>query len=151
MSEHTLNLKDALEYMLAGKSIFTLQNSTNGNRYTFKIKKLKNKDLWFVSVLTGNNNENDYTFLGTIFYSNNKYNYKHSLKSRATKDAVSVKVITWFLEKIQVNKVPDFIKFYHMNHCGRCGRTLTVPESVTSGYGPECIQLVVRNRNLVLA
>jgi len=23
--------------------------------------------------------------------------------------------------------------------CGRCGRVLTVPESVESGFGPECI------------
>jgi len=31
---------------------------------------------------------------------------------------------------------------FHEGACGRCGRTLTVPESIASGFGPECIRYV---------
>ena len=31
---------------------------------------------------------------------------------------------------------------WHEGRCGRCGRKLTVPESIEAGYGPECINLV---------
>jgi hypothetical protein len=31
---------------------------------------------------------------------------------------------------------------HHEGRCGRCGRTLTVPESIESGFGPECINYV---------
>lgn len=29
-------------------------------------------------------------------------------------------------------------RIYHLGRCGRCGRALTVPSSVESGFGPEC-------------
>jgi hypothetical protein len=33
---------------------------------------------------------------------------------------------------------------HHENHCGRCGRTLTVPESVERGIGPDCLAKMSR-------
>lgn len=30
------------------------------------------------------------------------------------------------------------MNFYHMGICGRCGRALTTPESITRGIGPVC-------------
>ncbi len=33
-------------------------------------------------------------------------------------------------------------KLVHEGRCGRCGRTLTVPESVTEGIGPECRKIM---------
>jgi hypothetical protein len=35
--------------------------------------------------------------------------------------------------------MPDGVVIWHEGRCGRCGRRLTVPESIESGYGPECI------------
>jgi hypothetical protein len=31
------------------------------------------------------------------------------------------------------------LEFWHEGRCGRCGRRLTVPDSIASGYGPECV------------
>lgn len=30
------------------------------------------------------------------------------------------------------------LQIFHEGRCGRCGRVLTVPESVETGFGPEC-------------
>jgi hypothetical protein len=38
-------------------------------------------------------------------------------------------------------KMPN-LEIWHEGRCGRCGRKLTVPESIHNGYGPECIHLI---------
>ncbi|MGQ4872128.1 MAG: DUF6011 domain-containing protein, partial [Candidatus Thorarchaeota archaeon] len=32
--------------------------------------------------------------------------------------------------------LPEKVRIWHEGKCGRCGRRLTVPESIESGYGP---------------
>jgi len=135
------------QFIQAGKSTFTIQNDQTGNRFTFKVTKFtppaqNSNPMWFVKVMTGTDNESSYTFIGTIF---NDGSFKFSQKSKIKSDAQSVKVFNWLWNKIRANG-PDnqfepFVKFYHEGKCGRCGRTLTVPESITSGFGPECIQM----------
>lgn len=137
-----------LEYALSGISVFTLQNEGTSNRFTFKaidarmVDSKARKEIYFLKVLTGPDNSSDYSFVGTIQVSDSGYVYKHSKKSRMTEDAQSVKVAKWFLAAAQGKGLPENIKMYHEGRCGRCGRKLTVPESVESGYGPECIQIV---------
>lgn len=43
------------------------------------------------------------------------------------------------------------VEIWHEGKCGRCGRQLTVPESIESGFGPECVKMIgskfnIRNR-----
>jgi len=138
---------NALKYILAGKSLFTVKNEQTGNRFTFKVINLQriNKsnpdNLWFVKILTSSDNENGYRFIGTV-YKNGTYHYKHSSKARISQDAPSVKVFMWLLTRLNAGNLPEIITFYHEGRCGRCGRRLTVPESIISGFGPECINYV---------
>ena len=147
MESHKLQYKtgeELLKFMTSGKSLFTIKNSETGNRFTFKVTKLKddNKEIYFVKVMTGSNNETDYSFIGTLFGTSTFVkNYKHSSKSNITESAQSVKVLKWLIDVCIKNTVPKVVEFYHSGHCLRCGRTLTVPESIESGYGPECIQM----------
>lgn len=129
------------QFITAGKAIFTLRNESTGNRFTFKVTKFQPEDgkpaMHFVKVLTGSDNNSSYTFIGTIF---NDGVYKHSKRSPITPDAQSVKAFEWFVQHVE--KLPAVVKVYHEGRCGRCGRRLTVPESILSGFGPECISLV---------
>lgn len=34
--------------------------------------------------------------------------------------------------------IPPSLEVWHEGRCGRCGRALTVPESIASGIGPVC-------------
>jgi hypothetical protein len=147
-----------LKYVLAGNSIFTIRNSETGNRFTYKVTKKVVDDrrnptvkrtLYFVKVLTGKQNTSDYSFLGTIFTNPDPdpnievyYAYSHSSKSKVGECAQSAIVFRWFFEKVIADEVPECIEFYHTGRCLRCGRLLTVPESIEIGYGTECIKYV---------
>lgn len=138
MSDNTIeNPKD---FVLAGKAIFTVQNEKTGNRFTYKVKQAEDaKKVWFVSVLAGPDNGSNYNYIGTIF-GNDFYvptlDFRHTKKSTVKPEAQSFKVFAWMLKNSLV--LPEFVKLHHEGFCGRCGRRLTVPESIKNGLGPEC-------------
>lgn len=145
MEEHILTNEKALEYILAGKSLFTVSNSKSGNRFTYKIKKHKTTpNLFFVSVLTGSNNTSDYTYIGKV--SNNQFSL--TPKSRFKSDATSVVVFNWILTHLKNNTLPSFINFFHHGKCGHCQKTLTTPESIQSGYGSVCFKKLKISGNI---
>ena len=127
------NTKEALKFMFAGKSIFTFENTKTGNRFTYKIKVAKDSNLFFVSVLT---NPETYTYVGTCV----EGNYKHGKKSVISTDAQSVKVFEFMLNRLKSDNLPDFLEVWHEGFCGKCGKRLTVPSSILTGIGPDCIK-----------
>jgi len=130
---HISNTQDAFKFVLGGNSTFTVVNNKSDNRFTFSVRKSKDNDLFFVKVLTGSN---AYTYLGTIV--NNIY--KHGIKSVVSNDAQSTKVFKYILDKLKNDNLPSFIEVWHEGKCGKCGRVLTTPLSISSGFGPECIK-----------
>lgn len=88
--------------------------------------------------MTGSDNLNHYTFIGTIFI--DPLGYSRSKKSRIKADHVGNKAIPWLLNKIKSRKALDKIDFCHEGVCCNCGRPLTNPESIKSGIGPKCIE-----------
>lgn len=134
--EHIIEHKEALNFIFAGNSTFTVRNSESGNRFTFKCKNKKNTDLFFISVLTGSNN---YTYIGIVI---NKI-YKHGKKSVVSNKAKSVLVFDYILRKLKNNTLDNVVEIWHEGKCGKCGRKLTDPSSISSGYGPSCIKNMV--------
>ena len=56
---------------------------------------------------------------------------------------MSYKAFSWVHARLSSNmNLPESVVIHHENRCGRCGKRLTVPESIESGYGPECIKLM---------
>lgn len=145
MERHELSREDALRFILAGHSIFTVQNTETGNRFTYRVSRIGPEDSYsgqevhFCQVLTGGDNGNDYSFFGTLF---SKRKYVHSKKSRITGQAPSVKVFLWVVKKLMRKELPDQIKIFHEGYCGRCGTLLTVPDSIVTGYGPVCAKVM---------
>ena len=133
MTGHKLNNSEALKFIFAGKSIVTLLNSKTENRFTFKVKQAKDSNMFFVSVLTG---PETYSYIGTCA----EGIYRHGRKSTISKDAQSVKVFEYVINKLKINNLPDFVEAWHEGKCGKCGRSLTVPSSISNGLGPECIK-----------
>lgn len=132
MSKRLQN-SDALKFIFAGNSTFTLLNSESGNRFTFKVKKAKDSNLFFLSVLTG---PDQYSYLGTV--SNGIY--KHGNKSNFSAGVQSEKVFSYVLNRLKSGSLPEFVEVWHEGKCGKCGRALTVPSSIETGIGPECIK-----------
>lgn len=140
MQGHKLRHSDALDFIFAGNSLFTVLNTKTGNRFTFKVKK-GNTEIHFVRVLT---NPEVYEFIGTCF----DKKFKHSIKSRISAEAQSSIVFNWIINQLQSNKLPECIEIWHEGRCGKCGRVLTVPQSIEIGIGPDCIKRVNDKKTL---
>ncbi len=133
-------------FILAGKAIFTVSNG-KGEHYTFKVKHKEGSNqyapAWFVSLLTGPNNEADYTYLGMLDAETGEVRLTKA--SKYNNDSTPVKVVRWAFNLTWNNKsFPDGYAVDHCGYCGRCGRTLTVPSSIESGFGPECVKIMCK-------
>ncbi len=144
MEGKKLNNSEALNFILAGNSTSTFLNRETDNRFTYKVKKSKDSDLFFVSVLTS---PDVYTYIGYI-----TNDFKLGKKSKISKDAQSVKVFNYIFRKLKSGKLPEQIEIWHNGKCGKCGRKLTVPSSIDTGIGPECFKNLSKNdkRDIIL-
>jgi len=140
-----LNNSNALKFIFAGNSTVTFLNSETENRFTYRVKKAKDSNLFFLSVLTG---PEQYSYLGTI----SNGNYKHGAKSNFTTGVQSEKVFSYVLNKLKTESLPESIEIWHEGKCGKCDRPLTVPSSIENGIGPECFKTLskVEKRDIFL-
>lgn len=128
------NPEHIYNFITGNKAVFTILNTTTEKRFTFKIKKHKEKDLHFVYLMTGCDNNKHYSFFGTIF---NKNVFKVSSKSKVpVSKSQGIAAFDWLFKNY--NRFPSNIQFWHEGSCCQCGRRLTVPTSIASGIGPEC-------------
>ena len=136
--------ESALRFALAGKATLTLQSVKSGTRFTYRLNRKESDDdskppIVFVSLLSGADNESDYQYLGHIFLDGRDL-YQVGRKSRVGAEASSQVAFKWTWEQLRHRgKLPESLEIWHEGRCGRCNRTLTVPESVASGFGPECV------------
>ncbi len=145
------------EYVTAGDATFTLESEKTSTRFTYRVRQQCRgaalvaraaplragvhcaKTLHFVGVLTNPDNTRDYQFLGSIF---DGERYAHGKKSKIGYDAPSAVAFRWFWSVVDHIEQIEGVRFYKSSYCCRCGRTLTVPESIRLGIGPECAQQV---------
>lgn len=121
------------DFVFAGKAVFTLESKVTGKHYTFKVTKAKDRNgLYFASLLTGRDNEQDFTYLGLLTISGLIRTEASRLKAGST----PVLALNYFMKHI--NNVPKELGVYHEGRCCCCGRPLTTPESIEKGIGPEC-------------
>jgi len=150
-----ISLFDTLKYILGGEAIFTVFPIKQDKKYVFKCNQLITYDKgvkvkhnrYFLNVLTGSNNTNDYTYVGTIDYVNsinpNILTLRITDKSGMTSEAPSYKLFDYLLYNLQcqpeyIATLMDRIKVYHDGTCSNCGRQLTDIVSTALGMGPVC-------------
>lgn len=156
--EHVIvGIENIGRFVLAGRALFTVENDKTGGRFTFRVTAFKGKaetkgaesaeapkGPFFVKVLTGPCNTADYTFLGTVFVTNQdgtpcSPRFVSSKKSPIAWDAPSAKAIWWLVAQVAAGReLPEGVRVWHHGTCGRCGRVLTTPESISQGVGPVC-------------
>ncbi len=170
MAGRLMNKKAIQDFIFGGNATFTIRNNNTGNRFTYKIVEDKNtKYKWWVSSLRG---PDLYLQIGLILGELKSFDFpwkiKHELDgaianhhkamlklpkdervmfSRKDWDKANLPLSTrsfmWFLSTYKSDKeFSDNIEIWHDGICGRCGRKLTTPESISTGYGPECIKYI---------
>ncbi len=135
-----------LRFLLAGNARVTLVSRKTGTRFTYRVAAVREKRgpvTHFVSLLIGPSNDSDYRYLGTVREVLGRdvvsKVFSHGgAKAVAKATTPSALAFAWFFGKLLLGQIPDELEVHHEGHCGRCGRALTVPESVLSGLGPEC-------------
>jgi len=129
------------KFVLAGNATFTVTSLVTGTRFTYKVALSESKKFYYVSVLTGPDNWSNYKYLGILNLEGQFY-FARPEKAKISKDAPSAKGFEWFWRNLSSNTEKlSQVKVNHEGKCCRCGRKLTVPESVLSGIGPECAQM----------
>jgi len=148
-----ISLFDSLKYILGGDATFTLLSVISGTRFTYRCSqsveyvdnKPVKKDMFFLNVLTGPNNQTDFKYACVIDKTNNPnfYTLRFTKKSNMTAEAPSMVAINAVLNILQssvqhINSFRKKLKIYHDGTCSNCGRKLTDPISVAVGRGPIC-------------
>ena len=140
------------DFVTAGRAIFTLSmpdafvaaNSGCKDRYTFKVVHKPASEKWpeafFVNLLSGPDNTSDYQPLGKL---NPDTGAVRLVKSTKMTDASwPVRLVRRVFARLwadQGQAIEDAgFELRHAGRCGRCGRLLTVPESIETGLGPVC-------------
>ena len=132
------------EFVLSGKAIFTCE-LPDGSHYTYKVAKKEAsekfpKPVYWAFLLTGPNNQDDYTYLGTL--RDYEGQVSSTAKSKVSQDTLSFKLLNRLLARVWTNDHEAYeqhgYKLHHEGQCGKCGNPLTTPESVQRGIGPKC-------------
>lgn len=155
-------LAAARRFMLGGRATTTMA-SKSGKRVTYRITRAKPRDgqatdeaPFYVDVLTGSNNEEDYTPVGMLFHdpATDELTFRHYdgtwgsfRKSSIGAAADSVKGFWWLVEKLNAalveggkQELPEGVELWHSGRCSRCSRKLTDPISISQGLGPVCAE-----------
>ena len=137
---------DLKRFLLAGNATFTVGSRNTGTRYTYRVVRTPDSATrYFVSVLTGSDNARTYRYAGLLETSlmDGFLTFLTTAKSFGSETTPSIKGFLWLVNQFNHGKDPEQqADIYHEGKCGRCGRPLTVPASIESGFGPECAQAV---------
>jgi len=139
------NWQDVQEFLYAGNATLTIVSKKTGTRFTYRVRKPENdapeRRFYFVSLLSGPDNESDFQYMGVI----DGESFRHTKASRISQDAPSWAGFAWFFDcqkrggDLWANQL---VEVWHEGKCGRCGRKLTVPESIERGIGPDCAEMM---------
>lgn len=132
-------------FILAGKAYFTLTSNTTKQSITYRVAAAKSGGCWFVGALNGPDNWSNYQYIGMI---DKAGNFRTTRASELADKHPKVKTFRWFWNGIKSQHtdeqatIPSALEFRHSGRCGRCARHLTTPESVDTGFGPECSKMI---------
>lgn len=127
---------DALRFIFGGNATFTIRSAKTGTRYTYKIRQPGIGKPFFASVLSGQNNETDFDYIGFIPAATRDVLVAGA---KGKPDAPSFKALAWTVSQLATKaRIPEQLEVFHEGRCCACGRKLTTPESILSGIGPEC-------------
>lgn len=128
----------ARRFVLAGKATVTLRSQRTGAHFTYKVEAAKDQtSTRFVSLLT---NGDTYRYLGILSAMGQGFVFRTTKKSCLPATSPAAAGFEVFFRNLWLHeRIAPGLDVMHEGKCGRCNRALTHPESLESGFGPECI------------
>lgn len=133
------------EFLMAGDAIFTIE-CPDGSHRTYRVQHVPANDrypeTWFVKLFVGSENSDprSYAYLGKLL--THEGQCQTTAKSCRPADHYDVRLLNRVLARVWTGDHAAYeqhgYRTHHEGRCGKCGRRLTVPESIEEGIGPEC-------------
>lgn len=94
---------------------------------------------YFVNLLRGPDNTADFAYMGVVRKDPPRFFWTQA-SGKVSRNAPAHKALVWMLDAMRCRRdvLGSSLEVWHEGRCGRCGRKLTVPESIAAGLGPEC-------------
>jgi len=128
---HEIKPENLAKALIAGNAMITVQSNRTGVHKTYHIYRVNDT---YLRVKYGAKHGK---ILGNIRYVDVDPIFFSSRSDEETR------AFEWlFRNQFNIKKLSEQVKLYHDGSCLRCGRRLTTPESIESGYGPKCIKHV---------
>jgi hypothetical protein len=140
MHDHHLHTAhDVATFTLAGNATITLESEKTHHHFTYRVRRAEGTaKRWFVSLLNGPDNTANFVYVGLVDAVTGQLAFRQTAKAKVSADAPSVRGFKYFWNAVSTERMPKDMIVRHEGKCGRCGRKLTVPESIDRGIGPEC-------------
>jgi len=149
-----------LAFLHAGKCWVSLEDILTGERFTYsvvqKVKKgfvpdpkkpgqkvytiVERFPFWFVSLQVGAIGEAHPKYLGVIEPAKG---FRTTTKTAANKlaTAANINMFGDVLRDLSAGlDRAHQVRIWHCSRCGHCGRALSVPSSIATGLGPDCME-----------
>lgn len=134
-------------FFFAGNSALTFRNNETGTHMTVKVKQAKDKKdrkiklpIFFVHVRLLDDSKPGYRYLGTIFQETMGVKLADGIEPGSQMYGV----MSFLLNAL---KNPAIMKgkvsLLHEGRCARCSMILTHPVSINTGFGPDCLKIIL--------
>ena len=140
--------EDVARFLVAGNATVTLLSLTSGQRFTYQCSQVHDRvtdkpvdGKFFVGLLSGPDNEADYAYIGLLARNGEgqPWQFRRTQKSKVTETSPGFVAFNYVTKQIlNLRHLAPNLEVWHEGRCGRCGRRLTVPESIKNGLGPIC-------------
>ena len=135
------NITLTKDFFFGGAARFTVESEKSGDWRTYRLGLSKPNPRYpnpqyMLALLAGPDNENDFVYIGIVNPDTGELRLTRN--SRRTESSPDVLIFRWLMKHLFSDGLLNNGKVHHEGKCGCCGRTLTVPESIERGIGPEC-------------
>lgn len=143
MSGMKLTNEEATRFIFAGKAVFTLRSVETGNRFTYKMNAAKGDDGKFKPDFhfAKMNVAGSFDYAGCV---RDRKTFFQTKKSKVPANHQGLAALEYVLRHLADDSLDGRVEVWHEGRCGKCGKPLTVPESIRSGIGPECAKTIRR-------
>jgi len=131
-----------------GNATITLHNPATGNHVTLKVRQLKDREdrtkrlpIFYLYVSILGDGEVGKRFAATFFQTTLSY----KLGRDVDPDGQLARITAWVHHALTNPGIfsRKGVAVMHEGTCCRCGRQLTHPESIETGFGPECWSVIL--------
>lgn len=151
---HPLPWEVAKDFVLAGYCVVTLEEIATGDRNTYFVSQVVDeekdddgkvvtipREKFFVNLLVGSDNTRSFKYLGFVDKRFGGYAFRTTAATTKNAGATAENinrfgdVLKWMVESTSAGHK---VRIWHRGFCAKCGKDLTVPGSIATGFGPDC-------------